>query len=89
MTGFYKLPSLGPFNLNALGGVMFEKVCKGDTPLQFMLRGGVDAELKLSKKFSVFVEPTLRYHIGNDKNIPELYGNRLGLNINLGVTFRP
>ena len=89
VTGFYKLPSLGPFNLNALGGVMFEKVCKGDTPLQFMLRGGVDAELKLSKKFCVFVEPTLRYHIGNDKNIPELYGNRLGLNINLGVTFRP
>ena len=24
VTGFYKLPSLGPFNLNALGGVMFE-----------------------------------------------------------------
>ena len=89
VTGFYKLPSLGPFHLNALGGVMFEKVCKGDTPLQFMLRGGVDVEYPLSKKFSVFVEPTLRYHIGNDKNIPELYGNRLGLNINLGVTFRP
>jgi len=68
---------------------MFEKVCKGSTPLQLMLRGGVDVEYPLSKKFSVFVEPTLRYHIGNDKNIPELYGKRLGLNISFGVTFRP
>ena len=38
---------------------------------------------------AVFLEPSLRYHIGNDTNIPQLYGRRLGMNFNLGLVFTP
>lgn len=89
LTGYYKLASPGTFDVYALGGGMFEKVCKGGTPMQFLLRGGVDVEYRFSRQFSAFVQPTLRYHIGNDHNIPDLYGRRLGLNIHFGISFRP
>ncbi len=73
----------------ALGGPTIEKVCKGNTPLQLLLQAGVGAEYHFNKKLGVFVEPSLRYHIGSDSNIPELYGKRLGMNIHLGVTYIP
>ena len=89
VTGFYKLVSKKKIEINALAGGMLEKVCKGNTSMQLLLRTGVDVEYKFSKKFSVFVEPSLRYHIGNDNNIPDLYGKRLGMNFSFGVSFRP
>ena len=89
LTGYYKLASPGTFDVYALGGAMLEKVCKGSTSMQFLLRGGVDVEYRFSRQFSAFVQPTLRYHIGNDHNIPDLYGRRLGLNISFGISFRP
>ncbi len=73
----------------ALGGTTIEKICKGGTSLQLLLQAGVGAEYHISRKWGVFMEPSLRYHIGNDNNIPSLYGKRLGLNIHLGVTFTP
>ena len=89
LTGYYKLASPGTFDVYALGGGMLEKVCKGGTPMQFLLRGGIDVEYAFSRQFSAFVQPTLRYHIGNDRSIPDLYGRRLGLNISFGISFRP
>ncbi len=89
LKGVYHFSSIGPVNLYAHGGTVFEKICKGGTSLQLMLNAGVGAEYPFHKKWGVFIEPSLRYHIGNDNNIPQLYGRRLGLNIHLGVTFTP
>jgi len=85
----YDVKAIGPVNLYALGGGMVEKICKGGTSLQLLLRAGIGAEYRFSEKWGVFLEPSLRYHIGNDTNIPELYGKRLGMNIHLGVSFTP
>jgi len=89
LRAIYHFRTKGPLNFYALGGPTLEKVCKGDTPLQFLLQAGVGAEYRFNKKIGVFLEPSLRYHIGNDSNIPELYGRRLGMNIHLGVSFMP
>ncbi len=88
----YHVRSVGPVDLYALGGTTFEKVCKGHTSLQLMLQAGVGAEYQFKGKWSkwgVFLEPSLRYHVGNDSNIPSLYGKRLGMNIHFGITFTP
>lgn len=88
-TAIYHLFSKKRFETYALGGAMVEKICQGDVPLQLLLRVGVGLQYRLGSKFDLFAEPSLRYHIGNDNNIPELYGNRLGLNFSLGVSYKP
>ncbi len=85
----YDIKPLGAVDLYALGGGTVEKVCKGGTSLQLLLQAGIGAEYHFHKKWGVFLEPSLRYHVGNDNNIPELYGKRLGMNIHLGVSFTP
>jgi len=89
LKAIYDIKTVGPVDLYALGGGTIEKICKGGTSLQLLLQAGVGAEYHFNKKWGVFLEPSLRYHIGNDNNIPELYGKRLGFNIHLGVSFTP
>jgi len=89
LKGIYDIKSFGPVDMYALGGGTIEKICKGSTSLQLLLQAGIGAEYKFSKKWGVFLEPSLRYHVGNDNNIPELYGKRLGVNIHFGITFTP
>lgn len=89
VNAIYRLGYVGPLSTYAIGGLKVDDIRQDHVPLQLLLRAGVGAEYAISRKFAVFLEPSLRYHIGNDTNIPQLYGRRLGMNFNLGLVFTP
>ena len=79
----------GKANTKIIGDGKTESVTDNDikiSPLQFSVNGGVGAECKIDRTFSIYAEPKVGYYFDNGSNVATLYKDKpLNIDINVGL----
>src|SRR5574344_1861396 len=75
--------------MKIIGDGKTESVTDNDikiSPLQFSVNGGVGAECKIDRTFSIYAEPKVGYYFDNGSNVATLYKDKpLNIDINVGL----